>query len=48
MRLECKFTRYGLVEIRQEGCSYGLYVADVLKYSSSDKNYIMSKYNEYN
>lgn len=47
MRLASKSTRYGLVEVKQEGSSYALYVAGELKYSSADLNFIMSKYDEY-
>ena len=42
MTLKGKRTSYGLVEIREERGSYGIYVNGSLKESSSDLNYILS------
>ncbi len=47
MTLKGKRTSYGLVEIRQEGCSYCIYVNDVLKESSYDLDYILGRYDSY-
>jgi len=45
--LKGKRTRYGLVEIREHGSSYCIYVNGVLKESSSDLNYILQRFDKY-
>ena len=47
MTLKGKRTSYGLVEIREKGSSYGIYVNGVLKESSSDLNYILKRFDKY-
>ena len=46
-RVTCKNTCYGLVEVKQQGSDYVLYVGGSIKAISKDLSYIMSKYDEY-
>lgn len=47
MTLKGKRTSYGLVEIREQGSRYGIYVNGELKESSSDLNYILQRFDKY-
>ncbi len=47
MRIASKNTWCGLVEVKQSGASYALYVAGQLKMSSYDLNFIMDEYDKY-
>lgn len=47
MTVKGKMTRYGLVEIIERGCGYGIYVNGVLKESSYDLNYILKRFESY-
>ena len=45
--LKGKTTSYGLIEVRQEGSWYGLYINGQLKEQSADLNYILREYDRY-
>ncbi len=47
MTLKGKRTSYGLVEIRQEGSSYSIYLNDVLRETSSNLTYILQRFDSY-
>lgn len=47
MTLKSKKGSYGLVEIRQEGSDYVLYVGGTIKEISKDLNYILRQYDRY-
>ncbi len=47
MTLKGKRTKHGLVEIKEKGSSYCLYINGELKESSSDLNYILRRYDTY-
>jgi len=47
MTLKSKKGPYGLVELRQEGSMYVLYVAGSIKGQSSDLNFMMREFDRY-
>lgn len=47
MTVKGKMSRYGLVEIREVGSNYGLFVNGELKERSSDLNYLLRRFDSY-
>ena len=47
MTLKSKVTSLGLIELKDEGGRYTLYVAGVLRESSADLNYVLSRFESY-